>query len=232
MPELVLTREQTRQVDKRAVEQWGLSSLVLMENAGRGAADRLLQLDPTPQHVSIFCGKGNNGGDGFVMARHLHLRGVSVEVFIIHDPETFSADALSNFKILEQCAICWQSIAAPSESTALNSQLESSCQEATWLVDALLGTGSSGPPRPPLDRLIRWLNQAAAQRVALDAPSGLDCDTAEVSSLAVRADHTFTFAAAKPGLLMAQAADHVGQLTICDIGLPRALLEACLKSNS
>lgn len=232
MSELVLTREETRQVDKRAVEQWGLSSLVLMENAGRGAADSLLQLDRAPRQVSIFCGKGNNGGDGFVMARHLHLRGVSVEVFIFHDPETFSADALSNFKILKKCGIACHSLPAPSKSTDLKAQLESCCHKATWLVDALLGTGSSGPPRPPLDQVISWINQASAQRLALDVPSGLDCDTAEVARVAVQADQTFTFAAAKPGLLMPRAAGYVGQLKVCDIGLPRKLLEACANSNS
>lgn len=227
MSQLVLTRSQSRQVDQRAVEHWGFSSLVLMENAGRAAADGLCRLNNQGQPVSIFCGKGNNGGDGFVMARHLQLRGLPVQVLVFHETADFSADALTNFLILKQCGISCQLMTNVSGSENWQPTFEQTCHGSAWLVDALLGTGSSGPPRSPLDQVIKWMNASSAQRLALDVPSGLDCDTAEVSEVALRADHTFTFAAAKPALLMEQAAEHVGHLEVCDIGLPRSLLETC-----
>lgn len=227
MSQLVLTRHQSRQVDQRAVEQWGFSSLVLMENAGRAAADGLCRLNTKTQPVSIFCGKGNNGGDGFVMARHLQLRGLPVQVLIFHEPRNFSADALANYLILKECGLPCQLMSNLPDSGTWQPSLEETCHGSAWLVDALLGTGSSGPPRSPLDQVIRWMNASSAQRLALDVPSGLDCDTGEVSEVAIRADQTFTFAAAKPALLMEQAAEHVGHLEICDIGLPRSLLETC-----
>ena len=103
MAQLVLTRNQSRQVDQQAIERWGFSSLVLMENAGRAAADGLCQLNTKGQPVSIFCGKGNNGGDGFVMARHLQLRGLPVQVLVFHEAHEFSTDARTNFLILKKC---------------------------------------------------------------------------------------------------------------------------------
>ena len=227
MSHLVLTRNQSRQVDQLAIERWGFSSLVLMENAGRAAADGLCQLNKDSLPVSIFCGKGNNAGDGFVMARHLQLRGVPVQVVIFHEPQDFSADALANFQILEQCQIpCHQvnSLAGPEN---WQSTFEQACHDSAWLVDALLGTGSSGPPRSPLDAVIKWMNASSAKRLALDIPSGLDCDTAKVEGVAIRADWTFTFAATKPALITKDAAEHVGNVQVCDIGVPRSLLETC-----
>ncbi|HIN94417.1 MAG TPA: NAD(P)H-hydrate epimerase [Planctomycetes bacterium] len=231
MAQFVLTRSQSRQVDERAEHQWGISSLVLMENAGRAAADGLCRLNPEAGKITIFCGKGNNGGDGFVMARHLHLRGLPVQVLLFHDPQNFSSDALANFEILQKCGMTWHCLFDLVETDNWNSVLDTVCLHSTWLVDALLGTGSSGPPRSPLDQVIDWMNQATARRLALDIPSGLDCDTAQVTTMAVQADQTFTFAAAKPGLLMERAVPYVGNLEVLDIGLPLTLLESCANGH-
>jgi NAD(P)H-hydrate epimerase len=226
MTPLVLTRRESRQVDKRAVEQWGISSLVLMENAGRGAADGLCQLESSDRHASILCGKGNNGGDGLVMARHLHLRGWNVQAILFHDPDTLSPDTRANFLIAQQCGISLHHL-ANNESPQLETLLDAASQQSRWLVDSLLGTGSTGAPRNPLDKVIGWMNRASVRRIALDVPTGLDCDTAEVAGIAVQADYTFTFATAKPGLLSDSAAAHIGQLEVLDIGLPRQLLQEC-----
>lgn len=226
MTPLVLTRRESRQVDKRAVEQWGISSLVLMENAGRGAADGLCRLESSDRHASIFCGKGNNGGDGLVMARHLHLRGWNVQAILFHDPDTFSPDTRANFLIAQQCGISLHHL-ANHESPQLETLLDAASQQSRWLVDSLLGTGSTGAPRNPLDKVIGWMNRASVRRIALDVPTGLDCDTAEVAGIAVQADYTFTFATAKPGLLSDSAAAHIGHLEVLDIGLPRQLLQEC-----
>jgi len=224
---LVLTRNQSRQVDQLAIEQWGFSSLVLMENAGRAAADGLCQLNTETLPVSIFCGKGNNGGDGFVLARHLHLRGVPVQVLFFHDSQEFSPDALVNFRILEQLNIPLNRMNSLPGSEKWQPTFEHVCHNSAWLVDALLGTGSSGPPRSPLDQAIKWINTSPAQRLALDIPSGLDCDTAKVDGVAIRADWTFTFAAAKPALITPDVSNYVGNLKVCDIGVPQSLLEIC-----
>ena len=226
MTPLVLTRLESRQVDERAIKHWGISSLVLMENAGRGAADALCRLETGDRHVSIYCGKGNNGGDGLVMARHLHLRGWNVQAILFHDPDTFSPDTRANFFIAQQCGIVLHDL-ADHESTSLDTLLDATSQQSDWLVDSLLGTGSTGAPRSPLDKVIGWMNRSSARRIALDVPTGLDCDTAEIADSAVQANYTFTFAAAKPGLLSTSAAAHVGHLKILDIGLPRQLLQEC-----
>ena len=227
MTPLVLTRHESRQVDERAVKHWGISSLVLMENAGRGAADALCRIATSDQSVSIFCGKGNNGGDGLVMARHLHLRGWNVQAILFHDSETFTPDMRVNYLIAQQCGIPLHDLANHS-SAELETLLDATHQQAHWLVDSLLGTGSTGEPRAPLDKVIRWTNRATGHRIALDVPTGLDCDTADIADIAFQADYTFTFAAAKPGLLSTSAAAHVGHLEILDIGLPRQLLEECV----
>ena len=226
MTPLVLTRHESRQVDERAVKQWGISSLVLMENAGRGAADALCRLESTDRHVSIYCGKGNNGGDGLVMARHLHLRGWNVQAILFHDLDTFSPDTRANFLIAQQCGFALHDL-SDHESSSLDTLLDATSKQSHWLVDSLLGTGSTGAPRSPLDKVIGWMNRAPARRIALDIPTGLDCDTATIAGSAVQADYTFTFAAAKPGLLSNAAAAHVGHLEILDIGLPHQLLQEC-----
>ena len=220
--ELVLTRAQVRRVDGHAIDQWGMSGLVLMENAGRGVADRLCQLD-IHGLVVVACARGNNGGDGFVLARHLDLRGYRVEVVLSCDPGELRGDAAVNHAILSKTDVpIWRFE-------------EASCHEllvgADWIVDALLGTGATGDPRPPLDRVISELNESPAKTMAVDVPSGLDCDTGDVGTPTFRADHTCTLVAAKPGLLTSQAQDYVGHLHILDVGVPRKLIEQVCDEN-
>ncbi|MEO2020509.1 MAG: NAD(P)H-hydrate epimerase, partial [Pirellulaceae bacterium] len=132
----------------------------------------------------------------------------------------------SNFLIAQQCGISLHHL-AHHESAQLETLLDAACQHSHWLVDSLLGTGSTGAPRNPLDKVIGWMNRAPVRRIALDVPTGLDCDTAEIAGIAVQADYTFTFATAKPGLLSNSAAAYIGQLEVLDIGLPRQLLQEC-----
>ena len=220
--ELVLTREQVRRVDRHAIDQWGMSGLVLMENAGRGAADLLCQLG-IHGPVVVACSRGNNGGDGFVLARHLDLRGYRVEVVLSCDPGELREDAAVNQAILAKTDVPIRRF----ETTSCHELLAG----ADWAVDALLGTGAAGDPRPPLDRMISELNESSAKKMAVDVPSGLDCDTGNVGTPTFRADHTCTFVAAKPGLLASQAQDHVGQLHVLDIGVPRKLIEQVFDEN-
>jgi NAD(P)H-hydrate epimerase len=217
---IVFNREQTREIDRRAAADYGMSGLVLMENAGRGVADKLSQWGAKGP-VVVCCGKGNNGGDGFVLARHLDLRGISVRVLLWAEPRELSGDAAVNYSIIAKSGLPIEVFGRRHDSEKLAAQLF----DAEWVVDALLGTGSRGEPRPPLGEVIEQLNHARAPKVAIDIPSGLDCDTGAAAAATVRARHTCTFVAMKPGFFEPGVAAYTGQVHVLDIGAPRRLLE-------
>jgi NAD(P)H-hydrate epimerase len=217
---ITLSRDQVRRVDRLAVEEYGFSSLVLMENAGRGMADEICRLG-VPGPVVICCGKGNNAGDGFVVARHLELRGHPVRVLLWSEPEDLSGDAETNYRILAKTDVPITVFGDSHDPRKLAEALAG----AAWIVDGLLGTGAAGEPRPPLDAVIDALNAAAAPKLAIDLPSGLDCDTGKPARHTIRAAHTFTFVAAKPGFFAPGAEQYTGQVHVLDIGTPRKLID-------
>ncbi len=247
MPSLTLTRDQSRQIDRLAMDRYGFSGLVLMENAGRGVADRLGHLIesgrfavlPESRKVVICCGKGNNAGDGFVIARHLDLRGYDARVLLWSDPAELSGDAATNFRIIERTGVPIEVLRddakivspfAPRKNALSRSerQLQRQLDGTAWIVDGLLGTGARGEPRPPLDAVIDQLNVATAPILAIDLPSGLDCDTGNPARHTIRAAVTCTFVASKPGFFAPGAEEYVGQLEVCDIGAPAKLIEEVL----
>jgi NAD(P)H-hydrate epimerase len=211
-----LTREQCRAIDRRAVEEYGIPSLVLMENAGRGCVDVLERLG-IGGAVVILCGKGNNAGDGFVIARHLEVRDHDCRVLLVSRPDELAGDAAANFAILRKIGIPIVQFDPASQHSA----------NSAWIVDALLGTGARGEPRPPFDAAISWINARSAktQALAVDVPSGLDCDTGQPARHTVRADHTCTFAAMKVGFSKSLANPFVGTVHVCDIGVPPRLID-------
>jgi len=215
-----LTREQVRQVDRRAIEEYGMSGLVLMENAGRGIAENMLALGVSGL-VAICCGKGNNGGDGFVIARHLDNRGKQVRVLLFANPADLRGDAAANWRILEksnvECGLFGKDVTAD--------QVKPWLAEADWIVDALLGTGATGDPQPPFRAAIEAINAAVKKVMAVDLPSGLDCDTGFASPTTIVADHTCTFVAVKPGFLLPGAERFTGRVHVIDIGVPRRLVK-------
>ena len=215
-----LTRAQVREVDRRAIDEYGMNGLVLMENAGRGCVDTLCRLGCRGP-VVVVCGKGNNAGDGFVIARHLDLRGVPIKTVLLGSPGGLRGDTAVNFAILNRCGVPLVDLSTTFNTAALDAELAG----AEWIVDALLGTGATGPPRPPLDMAIRRMNAAAAKRLAVDLPSGLDCDTGEPAEPTFRADHTCTFVATKVGFANPAAVAYLGQVHVLDIGAPRRLIE-------
>jgi NAD(P)H-hydrate epimerase len=287
--ELLLTRDQCRAADRYAIEQLGIPGVMLMENAGRNAADvveRLLlknylttkggmgqllltrgkdrvntgqQVGPChpaanksggPAQVAIVCGKGNNGGDGFVIARHLSLRGHEVSVDLFGNPADLTGDAATNHVIADRMSIPIRRLDEP-RAPARAAQRWRSC---AVVVDALLGTGFAGEVREPLAGVIRQINalrvppetpkshrrDAGTTRVsgcadkvpmivAVDVPSGLDADTGQAGGVAVRADYTVTFLAAKVGLVKPSARPYVGRLIVADIGAPLALIARRLR---
>jgi NAD(P)H-hydrate epimerase len=222
---MILTREQTRELDRRAIEEFGVPGIVLMENAGRGMAELLRTLGINGP-VVLCCGKGNNGGDGFVMARHLDNAGVRVRVQLFGDPAQLSGDAAINHRILAASGIPLELFAAARRTGSVSCRVERlrrQLADADWIVDALFGSGLRGMIQPPFDRIIAAINAAGRRVFAVDIPSGLDSDTGQPLGIAVRAHHTGTVAAMKKGFLEPSAAYWTGQVHLIDMGAPRAL---------
>ncbi len=215
----VLDRRQVRQFDKIAIEVFGMHSLVLMENAARGATDVLCDAG-IEGPVVICCGPGNNGGDGLVMARQLHLRGYSPRVLLAGDVAKLSQDSQANLRILKQTSVPILEGLHWTEK-----QWETQLQDADWIVDALLGTGATPPLREPYDRVVSRLNQINARRMAVDIPSGLDCDSDRVDGAIFNAVLTCSFVALKPVMLTETGQQYCGQIKIVDIGAPPEVFE-------
>lgn len=215
-----LTRAEVRDVDRRAIEQFGLPGVVLMENAGRNAAAVLLATGVTGR-VVICCGKGNNGGDGFVIARHLDNAGVDVRVLLACDPAEYQGDAAINLQVIQSARLPLCRI----PTTALDEWMHE-LQAAEWIVDALLGTGLTGTVREPYLTAINAINAAGRKVLAVDLPSGLDADTGQPLGTCIRATRTVTFVGRKIGFNQPGADAWTGPVNVVDIGVPRALLSS------
>jgi len=216
-----LSRQAVRQVDQVAIEQYGIPGVVLMENAGRGAAEAIQQLAPQGRIV-ILAGNGNNAGDGYVIARHLELCDRNVRIVSLSEPRSLHGDALVNANIAIAAELELVTIGDLSGDT---DRLAESIAQADVVVDCLLGTGARGTPREPFATAVRLANQTSAMRIAIDLPTGMDCDTGELHDPTFCADHTLTFVAPKIGF--ARAASHVGRVQVISIGVPRKLLWEC-----
>jgi len=217
---MLLTRHEVRDVDRRAIHDYGLPGVVLMENAGRGAAEWLVELG-VHGPVVLCCGKGNNGGDGFVIARRLDFLGFDVRVLVCADPATLTGDAAINYGVLVQAKLSLRILNLPADVQKLTAELAG----AEWIVDALLGTGATGEVREPFLTAIECINASGKQVLAVDIPSGLDCDTGLPLEASVRATATATFVARKVGFDQPAAREFTGQVRVVDIGIPRKLLE-------
>jgi NAD(P)H-hydrate epimerase len=218
---LVSAREM-RELDRRTIEEIGIPGVVLMENAGRGAADRLCRcfasLHPGP--VLVLAGKGNNGGDGYVIARYLLNRGWQVRTVVTAAPEAIGGDAGIHLQALRRSG---EEVTFAADSKALTRAL-SGDRDAVLIVDALLGTGLASEVRGLCAEAIDWINDASAPVVAVDIPSGIDASTGAILGRAVRADLTVTFALPKIGHAVHPGAAMSGLLETVDIGIPASLL--------
>jgi NAD(P)H-hydrate epimerase len=217
-----LSRAEMREVDRLAIEEYGVPGVVLMENAGAGAA-RLLESLGIAGPVAIACGKGNNGGDGFVMARHLDLAGHAVRLALACRPEEIRGDAAVNLAIAERSGLA---IECPADAD--QAAWERALAGADWIVDALLGTGVSGAPTGAVATAITAIaamrGRGATRVLAVDLPSGLDCELGTAAGACVRADATATFVARKRGFEAPGAAGFTGHVHVIGIGAPRAVL--------
>jgi len=229
MQPLRLTRKQVREVDRLAVEQYGVPGIVLMENAGINAAAAILDLvmddlevHPTEAAVGVVCGGGNNGGDGYVIARHLHIWGVNVKVWSTRPLDKLKGDAVANAQACSKLGI---EIAVVMELADV-SVAAKAWAERDVLVDALLGTGFRGEVRDFEASVIEAVNGCERARVvAVDVPSGLDCDSGKPANATVRAAMTVTFVAAKLGFDAEEAAEWTGHVIEADIGIPLWIAE-------
>lgn len=217
----VMSRNQVRAADRLAIEKYEIPSIVLMENAGRECVDVLLACGvSTTSPVCICCGKGSNGGDGFVMARHLEVRKVPVEVLIFHDPAQSSGDAALNYRILTHLDVPIHRLELPQDEPRLIKHFE----RASWIVDALLGTGATGAVREPYRTVIGRMNSSQRPIFSVDVPSGLDCDLGDPLDCSVSAKVTATLVALKPGFQSESGRQRVGEVHVVDVGIPRTVV--------
>ena len=222
-----LTRDEVRAVDRAAIENLGIPGLILMENAGRNCADAIedfLCKSPggkSKQNVAIVAGPGNNGGDGYVIARHLAMRGFRVITWIICPAEKISGDAAVNLRAIT---------ALRHDIRFLTSEqltgLSASLAEFDVVIDAIGGTGIRGPLRGDAAIAVEQINAAGRAVVAVDIPTGLDCDTGQTDGPVVRADLTVTFVAAKRGFDLGVAGEYTGAVVVADIGIPADLVRS------
>jgi NAD(P)H-hydrate epimerase len=217
-----LTRKQVREVDRIAIEEYGIPGIVLMENAARGVADAavdMLRGVGTP-NVLIVCGGGNNGGDGFAVARHLHNRGIGAYIVMAWTDEP-RGDALVNLQI----------------ARAMNLGFEYWQDEEIFTIhfydltiDALFGTGLTRPITGDMAIVVELMNESKMPILAIDVPSGLDCDTGEpLGDACVRATKTATFVAEKAGFANPNSKQYTGDVIVADIGAPPEIVERVLR---
>ena len=220
--QLTLSRAQVRQVDRRAIQDYGIPGIVLMENASRAVADcarhRLSSLEAP--RVAIVAGTGNNAGDGFAVARHLHNAELSVVVLLAGDQDRITGDAKTNLDIIRKMQLDIRTLSQDQKGL---DQLRSELTRADLVIDAIFGTGLSGPVHGFYAQVIETLNSVGSPILAVDIPSGLDCDTGQPLGPAVCAVATVTFVARKLGFDVPGSDAYTGQVHVADIGAPREL---------
>ena len=222
-----LTAEAMRAADRYTMEDFGVPSRTLMEVAGRGCAERIREaygpLDGDT--VTILCGKGNNGGDGLVVARHLFSAGAHVQVVLAAPADDLSDETAHNLTLLRTL----QRESADADRLVIEENADADSmagqEGAALYVDALLGTGLTSALRAPIHGIVEWLHEQSAPVVALDVPTGLHSDTGEALGTAVAADRTVTMAAPKVGLLVGEGPSLAGTVDVVDIGIPAFVMD-------
>ena len=216
----ILTAAQMRELDRAAIEDRGLPSATLMERAGRAVAEAAARMVEGEEGIIVIvCGRGNNGGDGFVAARHLVHLGLDVQVFLAAKAADLSGDARANLLRLPEVGLEAIALTDPTPVAA-------ACQNASLIIDALLGTGLTGEVRGFAADLIRTMNDSGRPILAVDLPSGLDSDTGAVLGVAVRARETVTLGLPKLGLYLYPGQDLAGDILIAGLGFPADLVAA------
>ena len=220
-----ITAHAMRELDRRAIEDIRIPSIVLMENAGIRTVDYILARHGRRRRlpaVLIVCGPGNNGGDGLVIARHLINKGYDVTTFVLTQKSRVKGDSLINLTVLEHMG--GRIFFAHEEKPDNN--FTHAIDQCGLIVDAIFGTGLDRAVIEPIKTFITLMNRAEKEIIAVDAPSGINCESGEVLGVAVRAQYTVTMAVAKKGFFIGAAPEYVGELAVVDISIPRKMIEA------
>ena len=208
-----------QQLDKYAIETLGIPGIVLMENAGFGAVEVALGILGKNTKVICICGKGNNGGDGFVCARHLIESNIDVEIFIIGNTANLKGNAKANYEILKKIS---------KKIKILNNKedFKIALSKTDLLIDAIFGIGLSGEVKQPYKDVIDIMNESKKPVLAIDIPSGLDATTGEMLGICIKATKTATFAYPKTGFIKNKGPECTGKVIVVDISIPESALRA------
>jgi NAD(P)H-hydrate epimerase len=205
----VVSVEEMKELDRRTIEGFGVPSIILMENAGKKVSEVALSMLARAEknNIAVFCGTGNNGGDGFVASRHLVRQGRAVNVYIIGERSRIKNDALLNLEILEKMGLKIREISSP---VKINADL---------IIDAIFGIGLKGLVKEPACSIIKDLNKNKAPIISIDVPSGLNADTGGVLGEAIKAKKTVTMQFPKKGFYVTEGPGYVGEIITADIGI-------------
>ncbi|MFH1387653.1 MAG: NAD(P)H-hydrate epimerase [bacterium] len=211
----LVTADEMAELDRHAIKDLKIPSLTLMENAGRAVADEVCKI-PEIHKILVVCGKGNNGGDGFVAARYLAERGYEVEVVLIGNRDEVKHDPKVNIEQLKKLEANNPTLKCGEYTPDFSLGL----QAKDIIVDSLFGIGLKTELKPPYIDIINQLNSTGKPIIAVDVPSGLDATTGKVLGAAIKATKTVTFAAAKTGFYKEEGPAHTGEVVVVDIGIP------------
>jgi len=219
--QMIASAQEMRQCDEEAIKGYGITGLILMENAARGTADAMQEFIPSlpGKNVLIICGKGNNGGDGFALARHLIERGSSVTVAAVSPVSRLKGDARVNAEIIQKMSRTDSSGKLTLITSVTRQKLEELI-DFDVIVDAILGTGFAGKLKPRIAALVEWMNSRKCTRVAIDIPSGVNTDNGSAEGVAVHAHLTCTMGLIKTGMLFSPGRDYSGAIKKIDIQIP------------
>ncbi len=223
----VVTSQEMRDIDSRTINEIGIPGIILMENAGLAVGQAVKDVlgsgvPLSRQRVAIFAGRGNNGGDGLVVARHLACAKYEVNVYLLAEPERFAGDALTNLQIVQNLRLPIKLLLSQEQLTEYQDEI----QNNDVIVDAIFGTGLKGAVRGYAAEVIDFINRSVTcPVVSIDLPSGLEADTGRAEGVCVRAAHTITMGLPKRGLLLYPGADFAGKLTVADIGFPEEVID-------
>lgn len=218
-----ITCDEMRQIDKEAIKTIGIPSIILMENAAFKVIENIdLEKNNT---FTIICGVGNNGGDGLAIARQLLIRNKNIDLFIIGNLDRATNDFKTNLHILKNMDISFTKISDKKDLYILKNALE----ENDLTIDAIFGLGLNKALEGLYFDIISFTNLYSLYTIAVDTPSGLSCDTGEISGIAIKADKTITFHLAKKGLLANES--YTGEIVIANIGIPEKITNFILKKN-
>ncbi len=226
----VVTANEMREIDRQTIEQIGIPGIVLMENAGSAVVRTIRKHFPGCKNIGIFVGKGNNGGDGLVVARQLALAGrvptqsmgTRVQIFLVSPPDRFTGDALTNLQIAQNLNLSIEPILSEADLDRMQNQM-TACD---LIVDSIFGTGLRGAVHGYIANVIEHINANDSPVVAIDLPSGLEADTGVAEGACIRADYTVTIGLPKRGLLLHPGVEMTGQLEVVDIGFPQDVIDA------